>query len=741
MVCSVVLALMGAGVTHPVFPPNGASSDVPALIARVSEAMARTPDELYALTPSASGIYFVGCPNCHGGAQENGVFDYALEMGDTVRCRYCGMVFPNAAFPNNRELAIVAPSGARQVYRWHEDDAGHQYFFEAHAWWHRWQWTQEQAYRLANLYALTCDAQYGDRAAAIIGRFAQVYPDYPVRFDYPYKPKRFFPADQRFPYDDIESFRGAKFYWWGYADIPEKLALAYDLIAPGDAFERMERLLGKDIRQRIENDLIRLGYEFTAANPDPYGNMSPGMYRAMIVAGRVIGAPEMVHEAVDRFRTLTSRNFFADGWWYEAAPSYHWQTVGNLERVVDAARGYSDPPEAPEPRFEHLDLAVEVPLLAKAERVHFEAVLPDGRLIPVNDTWATDKAKALEASVSRLWPAMGHAVLAAGTGETQFQAHLNWSGGFSGHAHPDNASIILWAFGKEMVSDVGYTHTRYRNWVFNTASHNTVVIDARSQAAGSKLESSAGNLLFYDDHDPHVRFIDVDASPAYPGCSQYRRRLLHVHAAEGKDYVVDLFDVAGGQTHDWFLHGSADEEGTFVSSVALDTEVESLVPAWGGQQPYESELDMDASGETRHAYAFLKDISSAVAHGPCSVQWTYGSVGLNVNVFPEDGATLLRFTGPAIRGAKEVDANLEVHRRHGFLVRHEGGQSRFAAVYAPFRGEPWIQTAEFSDGTFRVRYDGIEDMIVFGEDCVTVTSSAGWRYETGTPVGSERGAG
>lgn len=521
-----------------------------------------TPKQLYDLVPTASGVFFVGCPNCHGGAQENGVFEYTLDMGDTVKCRFCAMVFPNEKFPNNRENEIVAPSGVKQVYRWYEDAEGHQYFFEAHAWWQRWRWSQDQAYFLANLHYFTGDPQYGDRAAAIIGRFAQVYPDYPIRFDYPYKAKRFFPANQKFPYEDVDAYRGAKFYWWAYGDIPDMLTRAYDLIVAGDSFDRTKDLLGSDIREKIDRDLIRMGYEFTAANPDPYGNMSPGMYHDMIVAGRVIGAPEMVHEAVKRFRVLMSKKFFFDGWWYEGAPDYHDQTVGNLMQVAEVAKGYSDPVEWAGERLSNLDLAAEVPLLAKAVQVGQDGVLPDGRQIPINDTWFWIKNKPTDVSTPKLWAGLGHAVLGAGSGGNQFQAHMNWSGGF-GHSHADNGSIILWAFGKEMLSDIGYTHTRYRNWPLNTASHNAVVVDMRSQELGSKETITTGNMLAYDDTDPRVRYIDIDASASYPGCLVYRRRLVHIHLGEGRDYVVDVSDVEGGTTHDFFLHGSADEEGRF----------------------------------------------------------------------------------------------------------------------------------------------------------------------------------
>jgi Heparinase II/III-like protein len=731
MLALVLSALTAAAeVTHPVFPPEYSESAIPSLKERVAAAVAMSPEELYAFVPVASGIFFCGCPNCDGGAQEHAM-QWSLGMGDRVKCRHCGMEFPNDQFPHNREKVMTAPSGTRHVYRWHESAEGRQYFYEARAWYDRLQWTRDMALRLANLYALTGDDAYGDRAAAIVGRYAEVYPDYAIRFDYPFHPVRFWPADQKWPYDeDIVPFRGAKFYWWGYGDIPRRLARAYDLLAAGDAFDRMKGLLGEDIESRIETDLIRMGYDFTAANPDSHGNMSPGMYRSMVVAGRIIGAPDMVHEGIDRLRILVGKQFFCDGWWREGAPSYHWQTISSLESVAPVLKGYSDPPDWQRDRLEDVDLLKDLPMLARAVAVGRQGVLPDGRLMPVNDTWWTGKQRPLDESVCRLWPGLGHTIFGAGAAESQFQLHVNWSGAY-GHSHADNGSIILFAQGREMLSDIGYTHTRFRNWTINSAAHNLVVVDERSQG----LDNSTGNVLLYDDTHPNVRVVDLDASPAYPACSVYRRRLVHVHGGEGRDYVVDLFDVKGGSIHDFFLHGSADEPGTVESTVSFDEPVETLVPAWGGTEEHTGENSLDMSGEKHHAYMFLWEIAAAPVSGPWSATWQYGGGGLRSHLFAEADSTAYRFVSPAIRGARDDDGKLRDFLRRGIMVRHEGGTSRFAAVHEPFAGaEPWIDAVRFEDGVFTVAYGDTKDIIAWDGDRVRVTSTAGWSYDSGELV-------
>ena len=169
--------------------------DIEALKRAVTPFMAMSIKEVIAVVPSASGIYFIGCPNCHGGAQEMGVLNWEPGMGDKVKCKFCEMEFPNERFPNNKEKVIIAPSGAKQVYRYYQNNEGREYYFEPHAWYERWKWIQQASYQLSQLWVLTGNNEYGDRAAAITGRFAQVFPDYAVRYDYPNVPVKFFPAN------------------------------------------------------------------------------------------------------------------------------------------------------------------------------------------------------------------------------------------------------------------------------------------------------------------------------------------------------------------------------------------------------------------------------------------------------------------------------------------------------------------------------------------------------------------
>ena len=733
-----LFTVMGYAQTRPpVYSPN--ISDIETLKKSLEPMMMMSLEEIIAEVPIGSGMYFIGCPSCKGGAQDGGVLDWKPGLGDKVQCNFCSMIFPNEKFPNNREKVIIAPSGAKQVYRYYENEEGKHYYFESHAWYGRWEWLNPVAEQLARAWYATKDNAYGDRAAVIAGRFAQLFPDYAIRYDHPSSNKKFFPANQKWPYEGLTPYRGAKWRWWGYDDIPTNLTNVYDILKSGYGWKRMDKYFGPATDKRIAKDLLRMGYEFVAANPETNGNKDPAMYSQMIRVGRVLGDPVIVHDAVERFRNFLSLGFFADGWWKEGTVSYHDMTMGGLRSVTNAIKGYSDPQDWKGERFDNLDLTSQLPLYQKAVQVSRTAVFPNGRAIPINDTWArTDKQSSsslkTDRTESKLWASLGNAAIGTGEGENQIMLNMNWSGNY-GHSHSDNAAIILYAAGQELLSDIGYTHGKYRPWANHTASHNTVVINQREQGR-SDGKPVTGQLKFYDDKNAHVKVIDVDASPAYEIAKTYRRRIIMVNAAPERDYIIDRFDVRGGQDHDWFLHGMCEQEGTLEISLALNGSPASLVPAWGGKEVPKMYNHTDP--KRYHPYVFLRDLKSGVATGkPWTATWTYqGNVGLRTHNLSQAGIQVFRFRSPSIRPAGEDNNKLDDYMHGGIMLRNSGKPSAFLTVHEPFRNEPWIESVRQDGETLVVRYklngSAVEDRINMHDEQITVSSSAGWKYNSGT---------
>lgn len=691
-------------------PRRDAETDGPR--GRVAAVLRLSEPELLRLIPDRSGLNFVGCPNCDGGTQEQQLDGWSLDHPDEVQCRYCRMRFPNEKFPENQVVRVVNPRGEVQEYPcWESPDPpppsgwkvvepvpgrGARYFFRAKAWFLAREYFSRAASELAMLYSRTGDRTYARRAALIIDRFAQVYPGYCAHYDVPFTPKHIFPGSQKHPFP-VSSFRAAKWSWWAYMDIPETLIQAYGRIKPsGEVDAAMAR--------RIEDDFFRASIDFVRGYPAGQGNMDPTLIAGLIAAGQVLNEPEYIHEAVSRTERLAEGQFYSDGMWSEGTPSYHRQSLGGLLKLAGALKGYSDPPGYRHPkdgrRFDALDLNEHFPLLAKARAISERLRYPDGRVVAIHDTWAQhDKGPATAATAPDLLPAYGHARLGTGRGDDQIQAHLHFSGGY-GHQHDDLLSMTLFARGAERLSDVGYTHTRYRVWTLSTLSHNTVMVDGREQAAGSSRRPNDGALQLYVPNEDDLQIAEASAPRAYPGItSEYRRMLILVEIEPGRTYVLDVFRIVGGSRHEYILAGDANHDGAVDVDLPMARSGETLLPAEVKfRLPTGESVPGDAEGHNL-AYAFVRDVSSARATGPWTARFTSKAPtegDLRIHRLAEPGSEVLQGRAPSLRRAESDDSKLDQFTMPMLIERREGAglSSTFATVLEPTDGRPFLRSVE-----------------------------------------------
>lgn len=98
------------------------------------------------------------------------------------------------------------------------------------------------------------------------------------------------------------------------------------------------------------------------------------------------------------------RQFLYDGTWMETSPSYMRQTGGWLELINTSLMDYEDPPEYKHPKTGRRLDAEAIANLCGAVQLAIgklsETLLPDGRFVPVNDTWSDDKWQAREACLA-----------------------------------------------------------------------------------------------------------------------------------------------------------------------------------------------------------------------------------------------------------------------------------------------------------------------------------------------------
>ncbi len=692
-----------------VFPLNDNQASRQRLKRSVAYLASLSVEKMSALVPVQSGIFYTDCPNCDIGTQDRGHFEWNPERPRQIECTDCGAVYPgHVKYPDVKAIEVEGPDGAHYYPYYERPGDNYRIYFQAHADYRARKYMADKCRDFARLYALIGDDDYAQRAAAILVRFAEVYPGYAYRYDYPFR-KKIIQSYKRDRVPGVPQYRTARWYWWAYGDISLDLVEAYEHI---ESWPELKVMKQGRAAEMVRKDLLGAMCEFVLGFEETYSNMSPGMWRSVILAGRVLKRPVWVHEAVRRFEHFLDTRFLYDGHWMETAPSYGAQVLGGVRAVIDAAQGYSDPPgytDATDGRhFRKLDLAKDTRQYHLAEQSLLAPRLPDGRLIPVNDTWAGSRRSAREKTEPVLLPALGVAVIGSGQGNNQYHAHLNFTSGRH-HKHKDALSLGLFAFGNELFPDIGYTHTKYRCWATSTMSHNTVVVNGLESQMDS--DWSGNRLRTFVNDGRGFQLVDVESRSAYEGVTdRYRRVVIAVGGNASDCYLIDIFQVSGGTQHDYLLHGSADE-----GSIARIFNTDSSAPGSGPGHATSPLLELDLSpfqetllnrgvefvppkGESNNvgrggAYGFVHSLKSAEISTPVALDIQLENaptIGTRTWLLPEPGTKVFLGQAPSIRRARESDSALEKYQSPFFCARRQGSQlkSLFVAVHEVYNGAP-----------------------------------------------------
>jgi hypothetical protein len=676
-------------VQHPIYPISSSTAD---LKRDCEPFLAMSDAQLLALVPPQAGFFFENCPNCDQGDEDNQI-TWNIALGDKVQCKYCKAILPSEKYSDDKTVVVKTPTGKQQTFHYYQGSDGKKYWFEGRRWYEQRILVEKAAYALAQFYALdkTQNAEAGRRAALILKRFADVYPDYIVHSNYPGVENILFTNGNSVAgYEKLPdgAFRVAKWSWWAYMDISRDLLQTYDLLYNSGQLTPADKT-------HIETDLFQAMLDFvTQYDGTPLNNMFPTLWASQIVASRVLNKPAIADKALTQMRQLIRENFTYDGVWEEGTPSYHLQSAGGLHYDLRLLR-----PDLTGNAFEAW-LNKEYPDLARAINAVDAFRLPNGRYAAVNDSWSEqDYSPRIDKSQSYLLPGMGYGVLGTGAGKSQLQAHLKWSGRY-GHEHYDSLSLLLFGEGQELASDIGYTHTKARAWTMATAAHNTVLIDGLNQLTRQAPDLARGNVVTYEVRDPSFQVVSAEAPNAYPNAKKYQRTLLVVAPQGSTPYVVDVFDVAGGSRHDWLLHGSADDAQTLELTtpdgkpLALQPKA-TLLPEGFHFKPLTKQGDYDYITNGQWALGNFRDLQTAPSDSTVVATFrnlTQPQAGLRTWVLGAPSSQLttarswaVRHTGVAFQ---EDESKLDEHLRATLFVQRNGKQNRFVAVHQPLASTP-----------------------------------------------------
>ncbi|WP_261303279.1 heparinase II/III domain-containing protein [Paenibacillus andongensis] len=175
---------------------------------------------------------------------------------------------------------------------------------------------------------------------------------------------------------------------------------------------------------------------------------------------------------------------------------------------------------------------------------------------------AADRAPALEPRGSRLWPDAGFVIGRAAGNPLSFLADFGEHGG--SHGHYDKLHLTLMHTEQTLTPDFGmvpYGSPMRKSWFAETASHNTVSLDGRSQAPHE------GRCVHFEANDSTV-YAWLQSTEAYEGCTMNRHLLLT------GEWLLDWFQVelAGEEPKsiEWWMHPAVQVNAEQLQSLGRD---------------------------------------------------------------------------------------------------------------------------------------------------------------------------
>jgi hypothetical protein len=647
--------------------------------------------------------------------------------------------WPDKEFVASGNAEYLAPNGQRGVFAYREAESkGDHHKLGGGREYRDAKLTQikvcsmlRAAFALAVFHRVTGEQKYAERAGVILAAFARAVPGWP-NFGTGEGAEKQIPSPQA-PHDYNSWFSFVLGGWYTPSTgTMTWLAKTYDLIKEAPVWEAVDQALEEDGRDRIASGFLHVMREslrrdayFRFLPFRLYHNTTGGQINAMIAVGRAIGCPELIHYAVNKLDQAVRHYVMADGSFPET-PTYGHDQIISYNKIYQSLTGYSDPAgfvsRLDGKRFDTFSALWRYPLFDRAVEMLDRQVFPDGSIWSLADSWPENPKPAI-AHPAKAWfmSDFGHAVLGRGEKSDAIEAHLEYSG-FDNHSHKDTLNLTLWAYGDELVSDIGYTH--FGGYPSSAINHNLVVVDGRNQnffliRRNDLMTWSAGPDL------SQVAQVQQGNPPSNPQASVYRRSLISIPFGLGREAVLDLFEVQGGKRHEWMANGSATYAQELSTSLVPGRTLASLAPDGKVMtDPHRFKVHLPAPGGERLDDLYGVFRNAKVGKNDCPWQATLTAAppvapgtpgafaramskeakpGLRLHwLAPLDGEAIFceaprhRYANESSIWGKDADFTKwwNENLMQKIIVRREGNNldSLFFAIWEPFKGgqQAWL---------------------------------------------------
>ncbi|MGB9594785.1 MAG: heparinase II/III domain-containing protein, partial [Candidatus Poribacteria bacterium] len=515
-------------------------------------------------------------------------------------------------------------------------------------------------YVCAWAYSITGESKYAQKVRDILVGYAKRYTSYPYHS-----------ANMGKKTDKPSASGGHVFeQTLNEADWMHYVCTAYDLVRKSNVFSESDH-------RSICDDLLMKVYENIAKHKAGKSNWQTYHNSAFMYIGGVLNKVDLIRQALEDkengFYYQMNVSVLPGGMWYENSWGYHFYTLRAVQQIMETARRlgidlYSIPQvkemymvamdyqmaDGTLPRFGD-SITMRIPGGAYESAYHIWKEPLFLSVLPQSPTWDSilygrkefkkDSQKEIEFK-SKLKEGAGYAVLQSNGEKRRSSAVLVFSpfGGF--HGHFDKLSFVYYAMNKELGYDPGravsqaYRLPIHRDWYRATISHNTVLVDRKSQG-----EADGISEFFVTNSELSAASAYTDK--AYPGI--LHRRLLILRPSFL--IVTDILKATDGKDHiyDWIYHNLGEE----ISSPVIK----------------ESAKSFEGQG-----FEYISDPKIGTSSGIIRATIKTGEDRVEVIVNAEEGSEVLTGYG--------VGESI-LHRVPLILVKRNGKEARFSAVIEP----------------------------------------------------------
>ena len=447
---------------------------------------------------------------------------------------------------------------------------------------------------------------------------------------------------------------------------PQTLDESTWLIPVVRGYDLVWETLSEEERRTIEGKLLRPAAELIVEHRIGIHNIQCWKNSAVGLVGICLDEPRFLADAVTSGRGIHAqlkRGILDDGMWFEGSWSYHYYTMSALEPLAVGLR--------------HVGVDVYTDRYKGLYAAPLDFALPNGLLPAVNDSgeanaygawyryevayarWRDPRFAAMlegrsrvsrdsllfgEAELgegaelpsgSRNYPVAGYAYLQPDAGKDAPVVILDYAPHGGGHGHPDKLQLLLYANGQLVAPDPGSIHygvPLHREWYKQTVSHNTVVVDGKSQ------KPCQGKLLFFHA-TPELSVASATADDAYDGVA-FGRTVAMLPGG----FVVDLVELTSAalHTYDWLFHCYG-EPGARIAAG-------DKVPAPGTTNGYQHIRDWRGAGMTERE--------------PVTGQWTSGKTTVALHMLAEPDTLVYAGHGPGRPPSRKLPTLIVRRRLH-----------------------------------------------------------------------------